>query len=147
MAQKVAKAVFTLKVIFFKTVQNVTNYLGCFCEKTCSQEILKIAQSSDKQLNKLRQLIWSKSWTNAAAYHGSKFCLPTIRPKKWFLPPLANLWALCHFSLECNNFLMSPPRPLFVYFCFFKQHFTLKTADFSRIQNLIVSVEGEHADH
>ena len=43
---------------------------------------------------------------------------------------------------------MGQPRPLFVYFKYFKtQILQKKTEGFSRIRTRIVRVEGDHADH
>ena len=43
-AQKVATAVFTWLVVYFKITQKVTNFLGNSCTKNGSREIKKIAQ-------------------------------------------------------------------------------------------------------
>ena len=43
---------------------------------------------------------------------------------------------------------MGQPRPLFVYFKYYKtQILQKKTEGFSRIRTRIVRVEGDHADH
>ena len=42
---------------------------------------------------------------------------------------------------------MGQPRPLFVYFVFFKQLFTEKAVRLSRIWTRIVEAEGEHANN
>ena len=44
-AQKVATAVFNMRVRFFNIAQNVANRLGYFCYKFCRQELSKITQS------------------------------------------------------------------------------------------------------
>ena len=43
--QKVAKAVFTQLQLFSKIAQKVIKYFDYICNKTCCQELTKIAQS------------------------------------------------------------------------------------------------------
>ena len=59
-------------------------------------------------------------------------------------------WGL-HLAIGGDGYshfiLMGQPRPLFVYFCFFKHKFYRKTVSFSEICTWIVVVESEHAGH